>query len=58
MGTLIIILIFSKSFLKLKIFSDNMLYYGYHKITPLFLKKGKWTLQKESKKYFWQALVP
>lgn len=40
MGTLIIILIFSKSFLKLKIFSDNMLYYGYHKITPLFLKKG------------------
>lgn len=40
MGTLIIILIFSKSFLKLKIFSDNMLYYGYHKITPLFLRKG------------------
>jgi len=43
MGTLIIILIFSKSFLKLKIFSDNMLYYGYHKITPLFLKKGNTT---------------
>ena len=40
MGTLIIILIFSKSFLKLKIFSDNMLNYGNHKITHLFLKKG------------------
>lgn len=44
MGTLIIILIFSKSFLKLKIFSDNMLYYGYHKITVFFIKKGRRTM--------------
>lgn len=44
MGTLIIILIFSKSFLKHKIFSVNMLYYGYHKITVFFYKKGRRTM--------------
>ena len=44
MGTLIIILIFSKSFLKHKKFSVNMLYYGYHKITVFFIKKGRRTM--------------